>query len=88
MDEENNLKKTSSKERGFSVELNSKHNLKCFSLTNGNQDTVLIEGTIGELIQANFAEDIILEVRGKDGTLRVDLGKNEIKKPKEEVPIK
>ena len=72
--------KTNDKERVFSVELNSKRNLKNVTLTNGSSDSVLLEGTIGEFVQATFAEDIILEVVGKSGTLRVDLGENEIKK--------
>lgn len=73
-------RKTSSKERVFSIELKSKRNLKNITLTNGSSDSVLVEGTIGELVQATFAEGIILEVVGKDGILRVDLGEDEIKK--------
>jgi hypothetical protein len=73
-------RKTSSKERVFSVELKSKRNLKNVTLTNGSSDSVLVEGTIGELVQATFAEGIILEVVGKDGVLRVDLREDEIKK--------
>jgi hypothetical protein len=73
-------RKTSSKERVFSIELKSKRNIKNITLTNGSSDSVLVEGTIGELVQATFAEGIILEVVGKDGILRVDLGEDEIKK--------
>jgi len=72
--------KTINKERVFSVELKSKRNLKNVTLTNGSSDSVLVEGTIGELVQATFAEGIILEVVGKKGTLRIDLGEDEIKK--------
>jgi len=72
--------KSNDKERVFSVELNSKRNLKNVTLTNGSSDSVLLEGTIGEFVQATFAEGIILEVVGKSGTLRIDLGENEIKK--------
>ena len=72
--------KTSDKERVFSVELKSKRNLKNVTLTNGSSDSVLVEGTIGELVQATFAEDIILEVIGKNGILRIDLREDEIKK--------
>ncbi len=68
------------KERVFSVELKSKRNLKNVTLTNGSSDSVLVEGTIGELVQATFAEGIILEVVGKNGVLRVDLREDEIKK--------
>ena len=73
--------KPNSKERVFSVELNSKRNLKNVTLTNAGSDTVLVEGTIGELVQATFKEGVILEVKGKNGVLRVDLGANEIRKP-------
>jgi hypothetical protein len=53
--------------RFFSVELKSKSDLKNVTLTNGSSNSVLLEGTIGELLQAKFAEGIILEVVGKDG---------------------
>lgn len=72
--------KIGSKERVFSVELKSKRHLKNVTLTNGSSDSVLVEGTIGELVQATFAEGVILEVVGKKGVLRIDLGEDEIKK--------
>ena len=71
-------KKVSSKERIFSIELASKKHLRNVALTNGFSDMVLVEGTIGELLQATFKEGVILEVKGRNGTLRVDLGENEI----------
>jgi hypothetical protein len=74
----------SDKERVFSVELKSKNSLKNVTLTNGSSDSVLIEGTIGELLQASFAEGIVLEVVGKNGVLRLDLAVDDIKKPSEQ----
>ncbi|MGD6852377.1 MAG: hypothetical protein ACQCN6_10000 [Candidatus Bathyarchaeia archaeon] len=68
------------KKRAFTVELKSKHNLKNLTLTNGNTDTVLFEGTIGEFVDATFTEGIVLEIIGKDGILRIDLAPDEIKK--------
>jgi hypothetical protein len=62
------------------VELKSKKNLKNISLANGSSDSVLVEGNIGELVQATFKEGIILEVIGKNGVLRIDLGDDEIVK--------
>ena len=73
--------KMSNKTRVFSIELKSKRNLKNVTLNNGSSDSVLLEGSIGELIAAKFAEGVILEVIGKDGILRVDLGEEEIQKP-------
>jgi len=68
------------KERVFSVELTSKRDLKNITLANGSSDSVLVEGTIGELVHATFAEGIILEVVGKNGVLRIDLKEDEIKR--------
>lgn len=69
------------KEKAFSVELQSKKYLKSVSLANGTADSVLLEGNIGELVQAAFKEGVILEVKGKNGILRVDLEEVEISKP-------
>jgi len=68
------------KERFFSVELKSKVNLKNVTLTNGRHENVLLEGSIGQLQRAEFAEDIILEVVGDKGVLRINLSQDEIKK--------
>lgn len=66
-------------ERFFSVELKSKHHLRNLSLTNGPHDRVLVEGSIGELEQASFIEDTLLEVIGNKGTLRINLTHQELK---------
>jgi hypothetical protein len=71
------------KERVFSIELKKRRHLKNISLTNGSSDSVLIEGTLGKLAKASFKEDVILEVIGKNGTLRIDLKEDEISKPSE-----
>ncbi len=68
------------KERFFSIELTSKNHLKNVTLTNGSYDNVLVEGTLGELVAATFAEDEILEVTGKKGVLRINLAQTDIQK--------
>ncbi len=73
--------KAQHKERFFSIELESKANLKTVTLTNGSSDSALIEGTIGELVQASFAEGEILEIVGKTGTFRINLKEKELEKP-------
>ncbi len=73
------------KARLFSVELKSKMHLKNVIITDGGTaENVIIEGVMGELVRACFAEGIILEVVGTNGVLRVDLGEPEITKLKEE----
>jgi len=67
------------RERVFSAELKSKRHLKNVTLTSGSTDTALIEGTLGELVQAAFKEGLVLEVIGTKGVLRIDLVEDEIK---------
>ncbi len=77
--------KVDNKERFFSVELKSKINLKNITLTNGGHENVLIEGNIGKLQYAAFSDNVVLEVVGNKGTLRINITPEEIKaKSKEE----
>ena len=71
-------------DRFFSIELKSKTSLKNVALTNGSNEIVLVEGTIGQLERAEFAEGVILQVVGNKGVLRIDLSENEITKKKPE----
>ena len=71
-------------ERFFSVELKSRAHLKNVTLTNGSVDNALIEGTLGELVQATIAEDVILEVVGTKGTFRINLSRSEIMEAKKQ----
>jgi hypothetical protein len=70
------------KERFFSVELKSKVSLKNVTLSDSSLENVLLEGTLGQLQHASFAEDVILEVVGDKGVLRINLAQNEIKENK------
>ena len=70
------------KERFFSVELKSKVSLKTVTLTNNGLENVLLEGTLGQLQRATFAEDLILEVVGDKGVLRINLSQTDIKESK------
>lgn len=60
----------------FSVELNSKSSL-VLDIPRGAGGAVLIEGTLGEAVQAYFVENAILEMSGSEGILRVDLSTEE-----------
>jgi len=68
------------KERFFSVELKSKVNLKNVTVRNSSQENVLVEGTLGKLQHAEFADGVVLEVFGDKGVLRVNLTVDDIKK--------
>jgi len=71
--------KQGTKERVFTVELNSKSDVKNLILQNGVQ-RIVIEGTIGALKHAGFVEDTVLELVGTRGVLRVDLARNDLAK--------
>ena len=66
-------------ERFFSIELKSKANLKNMTLANGSHENVLVEGSLGNLRRAEFSDDLILEVAGDKGVLRINLSPDEIK---------
>jgi hypothetical protein len=70
--------KVQDKERFFSIELDSKASLRNLSLTNGSDDSALVEGTLGKLVKACFAEGEILEIIGGKGTLRINLKPSEL----------
>lgn len=66
-------------ERTFIIELKSKGDLKNASLD--RDEKVLIEGSIGSLKRARFLEDLILEVIGSNGELRIDLAMSDLEQP-------
>jgi len=68
------------KERSFSVELKPKVNLRHLAFNNDSRENALIEGSIGELEHAEFVEDMVLEILGRKGVLRIDISENEIKR--------
>ncbi len=65
-------------ERVFTIELRSKGDLKNVSL-DGDQK-VFIEGSLGPLKRAKFVEDLVLEVIGSKGELRIDLSQKDLEK--------
>jgi hypothetical protein len=71
------------KNRVFSIELDSKKDLKNITLENRGNNKVTIEGTIGKLVAARFEEEVILEIVGSDGVIRIDLCNDEIREEEE-----
>ena len=72
--------KTVKLERGFSVEMLSKKHVKTISMSEETHDKVLFEGNLGELDELGMVEEIILEIKGANGILRVDLTEEELRK--------
>ena len=67
------------KEHAFSIELRSKEYVKHVAMSNDAEDKVLIEGFLGELEEFSFIEGAMLEIKGINGTLRMDLKEEELR---------
>jgi hypothetical protein len=68
------------KEHAFSIEMRSKEHLKKVSVSNKTHEGVLIEGYLGELLEINMVEGVIFEIMGINGTMRVDLDEEDLRK--------
>ncbi len=67
------------REVGFSVEMASKEHVRSLIVSDESQGKVLFEGSLGELQALEMVEEIVLQVRGTKGTLRIDLEESEFK---------
>ena len=72
------------KGRYFSTELKSKANIKDITFSNDSHENVLVKETIGELVQAGFANDMALVVASDKGIFRVNLTAIDIRKKQEQ----
>jgi hypothetical protein len=61
----------------FSVEMKSKRYVRSISISNETKDRVLFEGDLGDLEEVAFIGGSMLEVRGTNGVLRIELGEEE-----------
>jgi hypothetical protein len=64
----------------FSVELNIKEHVKRFFILDDSGNRVLFEGSLGDLKEISLIEGLMLEVRGSNGILRMDMTEEELKR--------
>ncbi len=67
-------------EHSFSVEMKSEHCVKRMSFLDEEDGQVFFEGFLGELRNVMLVEDLMLEMTGVNGILRVDISKEEMEK--------
>jgi hypothetical protein len=67
-------------EHAFSIEMKSKKHVRHISVSNESHDRVLFEGSLGELEELSMVEGAVLEVKGANGVLRIDLSEDELRK--------
>ena len=67
------------KKKGFfSVEIESKKHLTNVSISNKPHERVVIEGYLGELSEIEMIENVLIQFKGVNGVLRIDLSKDEL----------
>jgi hypothetical protein len=67
------------KKKGFfSVEIESKKHLTNVSISNKPHERVVIEGYLDELSEIEMIEDVLIQFKGANGVLRIDLSKDEL----------
>ncbi len=64
----------------FSIEMNSEHSVRRMSFFDKENGKVFFEGFLGELKNVTMVEDLMLEITGANGILRVDISQEEMKK--------
>jgi len=64
-------------EHTFSIELISRSSLKSVAVDE-NSKGVLVEGNLGHLVEVKLLEDMIFELRGTQGTLRLDVSRGDL----------
>jgi hypothetical protein len=62
----------------FSIEMASTDHLKKISVSDEAKEEVLFEGELGELIQMEVVEGIMLQISGENGVFRIDLVEGEL----------
>ena len=60
-------------ERGLSVEMKLRKHVKSLIVSNVGMEQVLFEGNLGRIQGISMLDHSVLEVRGVNGVLRVDL---------------
>lgn len=68
----------SEKKGFFSVEIKSKKHLTNVSISNKPHERILIEGFLGEFSEIEMIENALIQFKGANGVLRIDLSKDEL----------
>ena len=70
--------KNQTTERAFSAEIKSKDYIKQMSFNSKGHYPVLFECFLGGLESLALVEDLVLEIKGENGILRIDLTKKDL----------
>ena len=59
--------------------MKSKDHIKQILLSSKGENPVLFEGFLGKLRKLSLVEDLVLEIKGKNGVIRIDMTKDELR---------
>lgn len=62
----------------FSIEIKSMRYVKRVAMPNENGDSLLIEGFLGSSAELSLVEGVMLEIRGDNGMVRMEIGEEEL----------
>ena len=69
-----------SEEHSFSIEMRSEQGVKRMSFLDNENGHIFFEGFLGKLKKINVVENVMLEIEGKNGVLKLDITRKEIEK--------
>lgn len=73
------LNKMAEINHAFSVVMYSNEHIRNLYYKDMSKE-VLLEGSLGMLTSVNFIEDLMLEIRGENGVIRIDMSKDNVVK--------
>jgi len=65
-------------EHSFSIEMKTEDAVKKMSFLDKENGQVFFEGSLGKLTNINMVEDVMLEIEGVNGILKLDITQKEI----------
>jgi hypothetical protein len=63
----------------FSIEMTSRKHLSKVEVNDVPRETVLIEGDLGETVEIELVEGVMLQISGDKGVFRIDLIEGELR---------
>lgn len=66
-------------EHMFSIDMKSKKFVKSLSISNDSRNSVYFEGFLGDIEELGFVNGGMLEIKGVNGILRIDLSEKELR---------
>jgi len=67
-------------EHSFSIEMKSKEAVRTLSFLEKEKGSVFFEGFLGKLKTISMVENVMLEIEGKNGVIKLDITSQELEK--------